>query len=102
QIVLAHPEKRDAYVPAMRAAADHIATPATLAYAEQVYATEGDRAFDEGHAYLGYVNLGLGMLRMVDPDTPHAKLHDRITADLTRRIAASNVGMIETYPGETW
>ncbi|MBX3232044.1 MAG: hypothetical protein KIT84_19985 [Labilithrix sp.] len=102
QIVLDHPEKREAYLPAMRAAADHLADPSVLVYADQVYAAEGDRAYDEGRAYLGYTNLGLGMLRMIDPDGPHAPLHDRITADLTRRIAASKHGMIETYPGETW
>lgn len=102
QIVLEHPEKREAYLPAMRAAADRLASPATLVYAEQVYAAKRAATYDEGRAYLGYVNLGLGMLRMVDPDNPHAKLHDHITADLTRRIAASKHGMIETYPGETW
>lgn len=102
QIVLEHPEKRDAYLPAMRAAADRLASPETLVYAEQVYASNREHAHDGGHAYLGYTNLGLGMLRMVDPENPHAALHDRITADLARRIAASKHGLIETYPGETW
>jgi hypothetical protein len=102
QIVLDHPEKRDAYLPAMRAAADHLANPATILYAEQMYAKKAGRAFDAGHAYLGYTNLGLSMLRMIEPDNPHATLNDRINADLERAVEASKHGMIETYPGETW
>ena len=39
-----------------------------------------------GHAYLGYVNLALGMMRLVDPETPHARLHDRLTEALARRL----------------
>lgn len=101
QIVLAHPEKRDAYLPAMRAAAAHLADPATIAYAEEAY-DDRSQAFDEGHAYLGYVNLGLSMLRLIEPDNAQAKLNDRLTDTLARRIAASKNGMIETYPGETW
>ena len=40
----------------------------------------------EGHAYLGYINLALGMLRAVDPATPYAALHDRLTAALAERL----------------
>jgi hypothetical protein len=102
QIVLDHPERREAYLPAMRAAAEHLANPATIIYAEEVYAKKAGRAFDGGHAYLGYTNLGLSMLRVIEPDNPHAALNDRINADLERGIEASKHGMIETYPGETW
>ena len=56
----------------------------------------------EGHAYLGYINLALGMLRAVDPATPYAALHDRLTAALAERLDRSPTGLIETYPGETW
>ena len=104
QIVLAHPSMRDAYLPAMRVAAHHLATPATLAYASKVYGHNGlDRMGPgEGHAYLGYINLGLGMLRMVDHDADIAPVHDRLTAELAARIDASPTGLIETYPGESW
>ena len=56
----------------------------------------------EGHAYLGYINLALGMLRAVDPATPYATLHDRLTAALAERLDRAPTGLIETYPGETW
>jgi hypothetical protein len=53
-------------------------------------------------AYLGYLNLLLGFHRLLDPDSRHAALNDRITAALARRLEASPILMIETYPGETY
>lgn len=104
QVILAHPEKRDDYLPAIRTAADRLVDPATLDYAADVYGTHGvvQMAPGAGHAYLGYINLALGMLRQIDPDTRHAALHDRLTDELARRLFNSPTGMIETYPGETW
>jgi hypothetical protein len=104
QIVLDHPEKKPDYLPAMQRAADRLADPRTLAYAAQVYGAHGvSRMRDgEGHAYLGYVNLGLSMLRAIEPATRHAALNDRITDELALRVFAAPTGMTETYPGETW
>lgn len=104
QIVLDHPEQRDRYLPALRRAADRLADPRTLVYAAQVYGAHGATRMrpGEGHAYLGYVNLGLSMVRSVDPATPHAALNDRITEELARRVLSAPTGMTETYPGETW
>jgi hypothetical protein len=104
QILLSHPDKRGDYLPAMREAARRLASPAVLAYAAGVYGHNGvvQMGEGEGHAYLGYVNLGLGMIRLFDPDTPLAGLHDRLTRELARRLDASPQGLIETYPGETW
>ncbi len=104
QIVLEHPDKRDAYLPAMRVAADRLADPRTLSYASAVYGHSAvmRMAPGEGHAYAGYINLALSMLRVIDPATRHAKLNDRLTAAFEARLAASPTGLIETYPGETW
>lgn len=104
QIVRAHPEAKEELLPVMRAAADKLVDPGTLAYAARVWGTHGvvGMGAGEGHAYLGYVNLALGMLRAVDPETPHAALHDRLSRELGRRLLASPTAMIETYPGETW
>ena len=104
QIVREHPELRDAYLPAMRAAADRLVDPKTLRYAARVWGGSGlDRMRPgEGHAYLGYVNMALGMLRAVDPATPHAALNDRLTEAFAERLGSAPTGLIETYPGETW
>jgi hypothetical protein len=104
QILLEHPEKRGEYLPAIRAAASELVNPATLRYAAQVYGQHAALRMDpgEGHAYAGYINIALGMLRLVDPETPHATLHDRLTDGLQSRLFRSPNGLIETYPGETW
>ena len=104
QIIREHPERRDEYLPAMRAAAARMTDPRTLPTATRAWGHNGlvTMAPGEGHAYLGYMNLALGMLRAVDPATPHAALHDRLTAALADRLDRSPTGLIETYPGETW
>jgi hypothetical protein len=104
QVVLDHPEKREAYLPAIRAAADRLVDVSTHPYAAEVYGQHGidNMEPEDGHAYLGYINLALGMVREVDPETPHARLHDRLTDALAARLDGAPTGMIETYPGETW
>ena len=104
QIVREHPETRDDYLPAMRAAAARMVDPRTLGYAAHRWGKHGIEQMrpGDGHAYLGYINLALGMLRAIDPQTPFSALHDRLTAALAERLAQSPTGLIETYPGETW
>jgi hypothetical protein len=104
QIIREHPEARDEFLPAMRSAADRLVDPKTLEYAARRYGQHGVVRMDpgEGHAYLGYIGLALGMLRAVDPATPHARLHDRLNQGLLERLARAPHGLIETYPGETW
>ena len=104
QVVLDHPEFRDEFLPALRSAADRLVDPKTLAYATARWGQHGvvRMAPGAGHAYLGYIGLALGVLRAVDPSTPHAALHDRLNDALAERLARAPTGMIETYPGETW
>jgi hypothetical protein len=104
QIILEHPEKRDEYLPAMRAAADRLVDPATLRYASRKYGHHAVAGMGpgEGHAYAGYIDMALGMLRLVEPGTTHAELHDRLSEGLRRRLFQAPNGLIETYPGETW
>lgn len=104
QIVLQHPSQKERFLPAMNEAARRLVDPATLAYAARAYGAHGvtHLAPDQGHAYLGYINLALGMLRAVDPNTPHASLHDHLTDELASRLRSAPTGLFETYPGETW
>jgi hypothetical protein len=104
QIIREHPERRDEYLPAMRAAAARLTDPRTLPTATRAWGHNGLTSMGpgEGHAYLGYINLALGMLRAVDPATPYAALNYRLTEALAERLDRSPTGLIETYPGETW
>ena len=56
-----------------------------------------------GHAaYLGYLNLLLGLARVSDPQHRHAQLNDRVSEALARRLRASPIGLLETYPHQVY
>jgi hypothetical protein len=103
-VVLAHPERRDEYVPIMEKCAEELVSKSANAFGTEAW---GDFGFDglpggRGHGYLGYSNLALSMIRLVNPETSHAKLHDDLTEALAIRLAASPHGLFETYPGEAY
>lgn len=104
QVIAAHPELRARYLPALRAAVDHLLRPRTFAFATRAWGASPFDTLDDdaGHAYLGYVALGVGALRAIDPSTPHAALHDRLVAVIERRLSVARDGVVETYPGEAY
>ena len=104
QAILQQPDLRDALQPAMDAGATRLAEPSMRAFGTVAWGEDGLRSLDSdhGHAYLGYLDLALGMHRLVDPDTPLAGLHDELTVALARRLSEAPHATIETYPGETY
>lgn len=104
QVVLAHPELRDELVPSIEASVERLLAPETTAFGAEAWHAPAlrDLATDRGHAYLGYINLALGMLRIIEPRNRFAGLHDRITEALARRISRAPNGLIETYPNEAY
>ena len=104
QVVEAHPELRDRYVPAMEQAAAHLMREETFAFGRSAFGEgplEG-MTHGQGHAYMGYAALALGVLREVHPETRFAAVHDTLIASLARNLEASPNGVIETYPGEAY
>lgn len=53
-------------------------------------------------AYLGYLNLVLGLHRRLVPDSRYAALNDRVTRTLVRRLARSRLLLLESFPGEVF
>jgi hypothetical protein len=103
QVVLESPELRAEMLPGMTACSDRLVDPALRQFGTDAWGEDGLQAPDShGHAYLGYLALGLSMHRLVDPSMPHADTHDRLIAALSRRLDAANNGLIQTYPGETY
>jgi len=104
QAVLAHPEQRELLVPAMQRSVEQLISPETNAFGTAAWGQSGlaSLARGHGHGYLGYANLALSMLRLVDESTPHAALGDELTEALARRLAAAPHGLFETYPGEAY
>jgi len=104
QVVLAHSELRDRYVPIMEKAAEHMTRPSQRAFATARWGSDGFEHLDDdrGEAWLGWPDVALSMLRLVHPSTPFANLNDRITDALERRLSRAPHALIETYPGESF
>ena len=106
QMALEHPELRGRHSVLMSQCIDRLLTPGVRAFDSLAWGGEDPlEGLDgkNGHAaYLGYLNLLLGMHRLVSGDTKYANLNDRITASLIRNLKASQILLIESYPGEVY
>jgi hypothetical protein len=104
QAVLAHPEQRARLLPAMQRSVERLVSADTNAFGTVAWGRSGlaDLANGHGHGYLGYANLALSMLRLVDANASRAALHDQLTEALAQRLEAAPHGLFETYPGEAY
>jgi hypothetical protein len=105
QIALQQPELRAELIPQVRRCVQAILRPDVRAFDRHCWGDDPIESLETDHdhaAFLGYFNLVLGLHRRLEPDTPHAALHDRITAALVRRIERSPTLLIQTYPGEVY
>jgi hypothetical protein len=104
QIITAHPQLRKQYLPALEQCVERLLSPELNRFGADAWGEQGLAALDSGngHAYLGYTNLALSMLRLHQPNNRFAQVNDELTAALVRRLAASPYGIIETYPREAY
>jgi hypothetical protein len=104
QMVLAHPELRETYLPTIKQCVERLLQPEAIAFGTEAYGENGLTALNsaEGHAYLGYVNLALSMLRRLEPNNRFAPVNDRLTEALVRRLKTASYSLIETYPKEAY
>jgi hypothetical protein len=104
QVVLGHPEERAHFLPAMRQSAARLTQNQTNAFGTEAWGNVGLETLAEGHGhgYLGYANLALSMLRLIEPNTPQAQVNDELTEALAQRLAQAPHGLFETYPGEAY
>ena len=105
QIAREHPGQRDRYLRLMERALDGALSERGRRFDRDAWGSDPLRtlATSEGHAaYLGYVNLALGLHRSLREGSRYAPLNDAITSALARRIKASESFLLETYPGEIY
>lgn len=107
QICLEHPELRERYAPIVtRAAAKSLLPEMRTEFTSAWHGADGLAELDSpnGHAYLSYPALALGMARLVDPAFPSdlANRHDALIASFERRLLASPTGLLDTFPGEAY
>lgn len=90
----------------VRDCVDRLLTPTARAFTAAEWGSDPIDALDDPTqhhaAYLGYFSVLLGLERCLDPDGPHAALHDRLIAAMVTRLNASPNGVLQTYPGEAY
>lgn len=105
QIAREHPELRADCLRRMELAEDRILEDKVRHFDRHEWKEDPIDSLDgpNGHAgYLAYFNLALSMHRQLDPQFKHRGLNDRITVAIARNLFASPIGLIETYPGQTY
>lgn len=105
QTALARPEWKAHHTELMALCIDRLLTPEVRAFDRAAWQNDPldtlDGPGDHG-AYLGYLNLLLSLHRRLAPDSRHAALNDRITAALARRLDASPLLLLHSYPNEVY
>jgi hypothetical protein len=105
QMALEHPELRAQQAPLTRRCVEGLLTPEVRAFDKANWGEDPIDSLDGRRhhaAYLGYLNLLLGLHRCASDDTTYAELNDRITAALVRHVTESPIMLLQTYPGEVY
>jgi hypothetical protein len=105
QLVQAQPGSHAEFMPAIEASIDRMLSAEVRAFDTAQWKEDALETLDgpNSHAaYLGYMNLVLGVHRQLVPASRFAGINDRISRALARRLAASPGGALETYPGEAY
>ncbi len=101
-----HPDRREAWLPALREAGRRCVDERALAFARRSWGGSFDEQIDSdnGHAYAGYALLCALAWREVDPEgsRAHHPLMDRWTRALAARFDRAAHGMFETFPSVTF
>jgi len=105
QTILARPAWRPALLPVIEACVEQLLATETRAYDAQSWGGEdplSSLAGPHGHVgYLGYAGVALNLYRAVGGQR-FASESVAITDALARRLEASPIGLLETYPGECY
>lgn len=105
QVVSAHPELNAEFMPVIETSIDRMLSKEVREFDTQQWREDALTTLDgpNSHAaYLGYMNLVLGVHRRLVPSSRFADINDRISRALARRLAANPKALLETYPGEAY
>jgi hypothetical protein len=103
QFVKEHPDARDEYLPAIERCIEGLLQKRTRRFDTDAWGEDAleTLAGNKGHAaYLGYMNVLLGLYRETAPGERFVEVNDAITAALVRRLEAKETLLVETYPTE--
>ena len=103
QLIQQHPETRKEWLASIDHCIRQLLSKQVREFDHVAWKADAIESLDQagGHvAYLGYLNFLLSLYREVEPANEFAALNDQITAALVRRYTQSDIGLLETYPGE--
>ncbi len=104
QLISLHPEQAPTALPLMEQCITRILDDDVRIFDREAWKNDPIDTLDEPDqhhaAYLGYLNVLLGLYRLHAPENRYAELHDRITTALIHRIEQSPTGILQTYPEE--
>lgn len=105
QMAIEHPELGKSHADLMDRCIERLTSHELRAFDAEAWGEDpidglgGEKAHG---AYLGYLNLLLGLHRKVSGDSAYAGLNDRISESLSRHLLREPRGLIESYPGERY
>jgi hypothetical protein len=104
QVIRNEGNHREDLLPGIHGCLDYLANAASREFGTTAWGEDGASVSDSenGHAYLGYWNLALGMHRLLEPDSEFSSLHDQLTETLARRLSGKPIWQFQTYPGEVY
>ncbi len=105
QAAIEHPKWRVRQLQLMSVCIDRLLSPEVREFDRRQWGEDPLDSLEgeSGHAaYLGYLNLVLGMHRLLDAKSPYAEINDRISAALALRFERSPTMSVETYPGQAF
>ncbi len=105
QVALSHPELRESYARKMERCLTLLTERRARLFDAEAWGTDpiDDLGTSRAHVgYLGYLALALALDRLVDPRGRFAGLEQQVIDHLAARLAVSEIGLIETYPGEVY
>ncbi len=105
QSALADPPNADRHLARMDAAIERLLDERARAFDTGSWNSDALETLDgpDGHvAYLGYLNLVLALRERVRFGGPHERLHGEISYALARRLKASPIALLETYPDQVY
>jgi hypothetical protein len=105
QLATEHPESKGEFSPTIEQCIEELLSPRVRDFDTRSWRGDALDSLEKGHghaAYLGYFNVLLGLYRELNPQNRFAGLNDHISSALEKRLAASAIGVIETYPGERY
>ena len=106
QEAMLFPDRREHLVPLIEECVEQVLSDEVKVFDISAWRTDPIETLDDPDqhhaAYLGYLNLLLSVYRQLEPKNRFVKINDRISDALAARMAASRIGLIQTYPQEVY